>query len=76
MLYWTLYLVNVHTHTFIIQITLVSRQCHTMVNPLVPNVAKWQRNLRLQMLPFGNICVHVHFMASSKRTNPITQITN
>ena len=31
------------------------------INPLVPNVAKWQRDLRLQMLPFGNVCVHVHF---------------
>ena len=31
------------------------------INPLVPNVAKWQRDLRLQMFPFGNVCVHVHF---------------
>ena len=31
------------------------------VNPLVPNVAKWQHDLRLQMLPFDNICVHEHF---------------
>ena len=35
-------------------------------NPLVSYVAKWQRDLRLQMLPFGNVCVHVQFNGFSQ----------
>ena len=27
---------------------------------LAPNIAKWQRNLRLQMLAF-DVCAHVHY---------------